>query len=77
MSIEIVTNDEWNNFSKTEPPSLEDCCKDARELDTLQSKVDEIIGPHEELEVGMQKWAKCQPACEPRLPAYPCRGVIR
>ncbi|CAG7832690.1 unnamed protein product [Allacma fusca] len=61
---------------RTEPPSVEDCCKDARELDTLKAKVNEVIGPHEEIEVGMRKWAQCQSVCQPRIPAYPCKGVI-
>jgi len=60
-----------------DPPTIQNCCDDARELDTLKDEVYKVIGPHEELEIGMKNWAKCVSPCGARLRRYPCRGVIR
>lgn len=60
-----------------DPPTIEDCCKDSRDLKVLKQEVDKILGPHEQLEDGMKRWAQCMSPCGPNLPAYPCRGVIR
>ena len=61
----------------TATPTLEQCCADARELDTLKAEIERTIGPVEKPEPWIKPPKSCIPPCGPGLNDYRCRGVIR